>query len=64
MFKSLFVVALLFTLAFGLEGVTELNDENFDQLVKSDQSIWLVLFAADWVIFIIIKCGHCQHLKP
>jgi hypothetical protein len=51
MFKSLFVVALLFTLVFGLEGVTELNDENFDQLVKSDQSIWLVLFAADWVIF-------------
>lgn len=50
MYKGLFVFVLLVLLTLSLDNVTELTDENFDQLVKSDQSIWLVLFAADWVI--------------
>lgn len=43
------ILALLLAAATCLEGVTELNDSNFDQAVKQDASIWLVLFAADWV---------------
>ena len=51
MIKQISLLVLLITLTFCLEGVTELNDGNFDELVKQDQSFWLVLFAADWVIY-------------
>lgn len=49
MFKSLLVLFVLTAGIFCLEGVTDLTDANFDEKVKQDQSIWLVLFAADWV---------------
>lgn len=50
MLKQILVVicALIATISC-LDGVTELTDANFDELVKQDSSIWLVFFAADWV---------------
>ena len=54
MTKLILLFLGLLSLACGLEGVTDLNDGNFDQLVKQDSSIWLVLFAADWVINYLI----------
>jgi hypothetical protein len=51
MFKSILLLFVLTVGVFSLEGVTDLNDGNFDEKVKQDQSLWLVLFAADWVSF-------------
>lgn len=54
MSKQLLILFLALTPIFTLQGVTELTDQNFNELVKQDSSIWLVLFAADWVHYIDI----------
>lgn len=46
MLKHFFIVILSVVFVFGLEGVTDLTDSNFDELVKNDSSIWLVAFTA------------------
>ena len=51
MFKSLLIVLALTASVTCLEGVVDLTDANFDEKVKQDQSFWLVLFAADWVLY-------------
>ena len=37
--------------------VIVLTDDNFDEMVFNDESMWLVAFYAPW-------CGHCQKLLP
>jgi len=39
------------------DSVIVLKDDNFDNLVDSDQSDWLLEFYAPW-------CGHCKKLAP
>ena len=51
MFKYLFILTLFFVGTFNLEGVVELTDQNFAELVQAEPNFWIVLFAADWVIF-------------
>ena len=49
MIKTLLLVALLAFSVCALKGITELNDRNFKQTLGKDNSLWLVLFAAEWV---------------
>ena len=37
--------------------VIVLTDDNFDDMIFNDESMWMVAFYAPW-------CGHCQHLLP
>ena len=37
--------------------VIVLTDDNFDNIVFNDESMWLIAFYAPW-------CGHCQKLLP
>ncbi len=55
MMKYILVLALIVVGSFSLEGVTEINDQNFAELVQYEPSFWILLFAADWVIFILIN---------
>ena len=48
MFKLITLLALL-SLAFSLEGVVELTDQNFKEQVYSEPKFWLVMFSASWV---------------
>ena len=42
-------MSLLALSAFSLEGIVELTDATFADTVQNDNSLWLVLFAAEWV---------------
>lgn len=46
---KLFLLVLLVSCTYTLEGISELSDSNFEQQVSNDNSIWLVMFSADWV---------------
>jgi hypothetical protein len=58
MFKSLFILALIMVSSQALEGVVELTDANFASELYSNSdepTLWIVLFAADWVpLFLFI----------
>lgn len=43
------LLTLLALSAFSLEGIVELTDATFADTVQNDNSLWLVLFAAEWV---------------
>lgn len=49
MIKS-FILATLLVCAFSMEGVVELSDSNFKELVYSEPKFWLVMFSASWVL--------------
>lgn len=47
--KWLCLLALL-SLVLAMEGVVELTDANFEELVFSEPKLWLVMFSASWVL--------------
>lgn len=58
MFKYLLILALIFVGSFSLQGVTELTDANFASELSGntdEPSFWIVMFAADWVINILMN---------
>lgn len=46
---KILLLGVLVASVLSLEGVADLNDENFEATL-ADGSIWLVLFAAEWVL--------------
>lgn len=58
MFKYLLIFALIFVGSFSLQRVTELTDANFASELSGntdEPSFWIVMFAADWVINILMN---------
>lgn len=49
--KHILVILSLAALSLSLQGVTDLTDGNFEELVTNDGSIWLVAFTAEWVLY-------------
>lgn len=49
MTKFIICLALLVAVAYPLEGVVELNDDNFKELVHAEPKFWMVMFSASWV---------------
>lgn len=47
--NKLLVLAFLLSAVLALEGVVELTDQNFNELVYSEPKLWLVMFSASWV---------------
>lgn len=54
MLKKLLVVIISIAFVFGLEGIADLTDNNFDELVTNEGSLWIVAFTAEWVWSIVI----------
>ena len=52
--NKLLLIALLAVSVCSLNGITELSDATFKATVNDDNSIWVVLFAAEWVLHLLI----------
>lgn len=47
------ILALFLVTVLSLQGVTELTDANFKQEVYSEPKLWLVMFSASWVLYVL-----------
>ncbi len=55
--NKVLILAFLLSVALALEGVVELTDQNFNELVYSEPKLWLVMFSASWVRFSAISAA-------